>query len=98
MDATRARLIGTLEWLSAELAAGSALSQCLRRLPGADCHALCAPLPPAPAWRRPWALSAHQAEEPMMLARIALAAGADAPHRLAEGLAQLALDLREAAR
>jgi hypothetical protein len=97
MDAARTRLIGTLEWLSAELAGTGSLTQCLRRLPKADYHRLCAPLPPASAWRWPLPLQQLPNDEALALARIALAAGADDPDRLAANLAQLAIDLREAA-
>ena len=95
MDAARARLIGTLERLSEELDSGSTLAQCLRRLPRADYHSLCAPFPPGSEWRR---RLAPLPDEALALARIALAAGATAPDRLAVRLAQLAIDLREATR
>lgn len=97
MDAARTRLIGTLEWLATELAAGGSLAQCLRRLPKADYQCLCAPLPVTSVWCWPWRGAGPRADEPLVLARIALAAGVDAPAELAAGLAQLATDLRESA-
>ncbi len=96
MDAAHNRLIGTLERLSAELDSGRTLAQCLRRLPRADYHSLCAPFSPGSAWRRRSA--PLPTDEALALARIALAAGATAPGRLAVRLAQLAIDLREAVR
>jgi hypothetical protein len=97
MDAARARLIGTLEQVSAELAAGGTLSLCLRRLPQADRQSLSAPLVPSAQWRWPWAAAATPCGEAIVLARIALAVGAESPDRLAAGLAQLARDLRDVA-
>jgi hypothetical protein len=96
MDAARARLIGTLERLSAELGSGSTLAQCLRRLPRTDYHSLCAPLNPGSHWRWRWQPESLPPDEALLLARIALAAGAEEPDRLAVRLAQLAADLREA--
>ena len=98
MDAARARLIGTLERLSAELDSGSTLAQCLRRLPRADYHSLCAPPGPASHWRWRRQSAPLPPGEAVALARIALVAGAQEPDRLAASLAQLAVDLREAAR
>jgi len=98
MGGRHVKLIDTLEWLAAELAAGSTLPLCLRRLPHGESQLLCAPLPPLPVWRRWWRREAPRAAESMALARIALAAGADDPARLAAGLAQLAADLRETSR
>lgn len=96
MDALRARLIITLEGLSADLAAGTPLPRCLRRLPRADYQALCAPLLPAAPQRWPRVGAVRARDEPLMLARIALAAGAEAPDELAQALSRLASDLRAA--
>lgn len=97
MNAARARLILTLESVAAELAGGDSLVQCLQRLPRQDFRSLCAPLPSGAGRRWPWAVRAPSSDEPLALARIALAAGADTPERLAASLGQLALDLREGA-
>lgn len=95
MDATRERLIGTLERLSSELATSGSLAQCMRRLPRSDHRGLCAPLgsPPRPGRARRGALTD---DEGLALARMALAAGAQEPDRLAGILALLAADLRRA--
>ena len=96
MDVARERLIGTLERLSAELTRGGALAPCLRRLPRAEHHQLCAPL--GTAGPRPRARAgALTAAEALALARLALVAGSQEPDRLAEQLAELAAELRGAA-
>jgi len=95
MDAARSHLIEILQALARQLAAGEPLPACLRRLPRGDLHALSAPLAPRSRWRRPWPLRAATAseDEAWLLARLAVAAGGEAPERLARGLAELARDL-----
>lgn len=95
MDAARIRLIEILQSLAQQLAAGQPLPACLRRLPRGDFHALSAPLAPRSRWRRPWPLrvATESADEAWLLARLAVAAGGEAPEHLARGLAELARDL-----
>lgn len=95
MDAARTRLIELLYALVVPLSAGEPLARCLRRLPRRDWQALCAPLAPVPRWGLPRPRAQVALDEAWLLARLALAAGGEAPEQLAARLSELARDLEQ---